>query len=78
MESEIVKTFLVNVKIIKATDGVLEGDVNYEEILKKIKTGITEAVSICAGVINSYQIGEIVEKKREKRDWEILREGYYE
>jgi len=66
MESEVIKTFLVKVKIQSATDGALEGTVNYEEVLKKIKTGISEAVAICAGVINSYQVGEILEVKKEK------------
>ncbi len=75
METEIVKTFLVDVKITKATPGILEGTTNYEEILKKIKTGIAEAVAICAGVINSYQVGKILEvtKKDEEKDWKILR-----
>lgn len=66
MENEIVKTFLVKVKIASATDGALEGTVNYEELLKKIKTGISLSVAICAGVMNSYQVGEILEMKKEK------------
>ncbi len=67
MENEVIRTFLVDVKITKATSGALEGDTNYEEILKKIKTGISEAVAICAGVINSYQVGEILEMKEEEQ-----------
>jgi len=66
--NEIIKTFLVDVKICKSTPGALEGTTNYEEVLKKIRTGISEAVAICAGVVNSYQDGKILEVKKEKKD----------
>ena len=76
MEQYAHKTFIVHVKICKSTSGNMEGSVDYEEVLRKIKTGIAESVAICAGVINSYLIGEILDVKDEKKD-EKKEGGYY-
>lgn len=70
MEQENHKTFSVHVKICKSTPGRMESTQNYEDLLEKIRTGITEAVGVCAGTINSYQVGEISETEPVKNNEE--------
>jgi len=72
MEQYAHKTFIVHVKICKSTSGNMEGATDYEEILKKIKIGIAGAVNVCAGAINSYLIGEILDEKEKEKE-----EKYY-
>ena len=61
MSGEANKTFYVAVRIAKDGEGDLKDDLNYEQIIKKIKNNISEAVGITMGVINSYQLGDVEE-----------------
>ena len=51
----------VAVRIAKDGEGDLKDDLNFEQIIKKIKNNISEAVGITMGVINSYQLGDVEE-----------------
>ena len=61
MSGEANKTFYVAVRIAKDGEGDLKDDLNYGELIKKIKHNISEAVGITMGVINSYQLGDVEE-----------------
>ena len=58
---EIQKIFCVSVKFSKQTPGKLLDDLNYSELKRKVKEGISEAVGASQGVISCRQISEIEE-----------------
>lgn len=61
MGNKIQKTFCVSVKFSKETPGNLVDDIGFDQLIKKIKNNISEAVGCTQGVINSYQVGEVEE-----------------
>ena len=52
-------TFVVTVKVTKSVPGELDGDVNYDQLVKKLKINIEEAVCIQKGSLNSYLMGKV-------------------
>ena len=64
MADEIYRTFYVTVKITKTVPGFLIGDTKYDEIVRKIKNNISDAVNISNGVITACNMsGATMEDK---------------